>query len=288
MSFNSKILIVGATGRNGRELLSQFNENNIHVRAMVRNIEKTKKLKNATTELIEGDLSDPESLKVAFIDIDIAYIVTPVHPDSVIWFSNFFNAAKNANVKHVIKFSGFGADINSDSEVLRQHGESDKQLMESGLTYTILRPNSFYQNILWLSTQIKARGKFCMPLADASQSFIDMRDVAEATFNICTSDTHKNKIYKLTGPESLSLNSMANKLSSATGRLIKYMPITIKASEAGMKAAGLPEWNARVLAEIQGIFATGAYSKTTDDMKILLGREPRTFTDFAADYANHF
>lgn len=285
---NIKVLVVGANGSNGQELVRQLKSNDIPVRAMVRNKNKYTGSKGESIELVEGDLSKPDSLESALEDITTAYIVTAIHPDSVMYYSNFFKAVQESEVKNVIKISALGADLDSPSEILRQHAKSDLQLINSGLNYTILRPNSFYQNLLWEARQIKRRGKFSLPLADARQSIIDIRDIAEVTVNLCKKDILDNKIYHLTGPEAISFQEVAIQLSDVLNKEVKYIAISADASEQGMKAIGMQEWHVRVLSELQRLFAKGGFSEVVEDLKILLSREPRKFSDFASDYSAKF
>jgi len=279
--------MVGATGSTGKELLAQLSDSGIRPRAMVRNI-KTAKLCSDNVDIVEGDLSDPRSLDKAFEGVDSAFITTSIHPDATIYFSNYFGAAVRAGVRHVVKVSAIGADPTSPSRILGQHGESDERLIKSGLKYTILRPNSFFQNILFQSRQISRRNKFSLPLGDSCQSLVDIRDIAEAAVKVLTENGHENKIYDLTGPESLSCYDVASHLSGVTNRDIRYMPITSETAEQSMLSAGLPEWNASSLAEIQEFFATGAFSETTEALKLVLGRNPRQFSEFAVDHAPSF
>ncbi len=284
----AKLLIAGATGTNGRELLKQLSKHGIKARALVRDAAKAAGHASETVELVQGDLADPASLETAFEGIDKAYIVTAIHKDTVRGFKNFFEAAEAASVIHLVKFSAYGADVNSASEVLRQHGHSDKALIKCGIPYTILRPNAFYQNMLWQAGSIRSTGQFFLPVGDARVSKGDVRDVAEATVRILSEEGHENKAYDLTGPESISYYDVAYTLSQALKKPVTYVPVTVDAARTFMLDSGMPEWDANVVAEIQGVFATGIYAPVTDDLEQLLGHRPRTFTEFARDHVQVF
>ena len=163
------LLVAGATGTNGRPLLAELSQRGVPVRALVRDREKAADLAGDTVELVVGDLADRDSLVEAMQGIETAYVVTAVHKDTVAFFDNFFSAAKTAGVGRVVKFSGLRADAASPSEIIRQHGESDDALRASGLQWTILRPNSFYQNLLAQGPVIAATGQFYL-LCRASPS----------------------------------------------------------------------------------------------------------------------
>ena len=282
------LLVSGATGLNGRELLKQLSQQGIPTRALVRDPARAADLGNDFIQLVEGDLSDPASLNVAFEGIEKAYIVTSINQDTVRWFQNFYAAAKRAGVKHLVKFSGYGSSEDSRSEVIRQHGESDRLLRESGLTYTILRPNSFYQNMLWQADSIMSQGEFYLPVGDARQSMVDVRDIAEATIRVLTEPGHENRVYDLTGPESLSFDDVAREIAAVSGKAVRYVPVSVADAKSSMLESGMPEWDADVLAEIQGVFGSGAYAKVETDLEHILGRVPRRFATFALDHAKSF
>src|SRR5262245_10264089 len=162
------ILVVGATGTNGRELALRLAGAGRPVRALVRSPEKSADLARAGVELARGDLDDPASLDAALKGVERAFFVTAVDRRFVAWCRNFFDAAKRAGTSQVVKFSAMGAG-DAGSELLRQHGETDEMLKASGVPWTILRPNSFHQNLLWSAASIRERGEFYLPLRDARQ-----------------------------------------------------------------------------------------------------------------------
>ncbi len=284
----SSILISGATGLNGRALLQQLSSEGVGVRAMVRNVSQASDLAGDYVELIQGDYNDTASLRAALAGIDKAYIVTSVHRDALEWYEHFFTAAKDAGVKHIVKFSGLGSDVNSPSEIIRQHGESDAQLKASGMCYTILRPNSFFQNMLWQAQSIAATGLFYLPMGDARHSLVDVRDLAEATARVLSEDGHENREYDLTGPQSLSFFDVASTLSQELSKPVSYIPVSVEDAKAAMLENGMPGWDAHAVAELQGLLASGRYAEVVPDLENLLGRTPRAFGDFVHDYSSVF
>jgi uncharacterized protein YbjT (DUF2867 family) len=282
------ILVVGATGTNGREVVSRLAAAGQPVRAMARNPAKAGELRGANVEVVAGDLDDPASLDAAAAGADRAFFLAPVDRRYTGWFRNFLDAAKRAGVSHLVKFSGFGAGVNSPSELMRQHGETDDALANSGLGYTILRPNSFHQNLLWSAGSIKSQGAFYLPIGDARQSLVDVRDIADVAVEVLTKPGHEGRIYEITGPQSLSFHDVAAALSSVLGRPIRYVPVPREAALESMLKSGMPEWNARALADLYDVFAAGHAAWTTDVIERITGRAPRTFEQFARDYLEAF
>jgi uncharacterized protein YbjT (DUF2867 family) len=213
-------------------------------------------------------------------------VVTAVDPGAVRRFAAFFEAAHRAGGPHVVKFSGMGAG--GPAEILRQHGDSDRLLAESGLPYTILRPNSFYQDLLWSAGSIRERGEFYLPLRDARQSLVDVRDIADAAVAVLTGNGHAGKVYDLTGPAALSFAEVADTLSAVIGRPVRYVDVPPEAARQAMEGAGMPAWNAAAVAELYGYFADGKAAAVTGDIERLTGRPATSFAQFARDHAAAF
>jgi uncharacterized protein YbjT (DUF2867 family) len=255
---------------------------------MVRNPKKAEDLRKPNVEVVAGDLDDPPSLDAALTGVERTFFLAAVDRRYVGWFRNFLDAARRSGAPHIVKFSGMGAGLESPAEILQQHGESDRMLAESGLPRTILRPNSFFQNMLWSAGTIKDHGAFYLPMREARQSLVDVRDIASVAVEVLTGAGHEGQTYELTGPESLSYGEVADKLSAVLGKPIRYVDVPPEAALDSMLKAGMPEWNARAVTELFGFFATGAASRTTDTVTRITGEEPIPFEQFARDHAEAF
>jgi uncharacterized protein YbjT (DUF2867 family) len=282
------ILVVGATGTNGSEVVRRLVAAGHQVRAMVRTPSKAGDLASQNVELVQGDLDDPGSLGAALAGVGRAFFVAAVDRRYVGWFGNFLAAVQRAGSPHVVKFSGMGASAKSSSEILRQHGETDEALIDSGLPYTILRPNSFYQNMLWSAATIKEHGAFYLPMKSARQSLVDVRDIAAVSVQVLTGTGHEGKTYDITGPESLSYRDVADKLSEVLERSIRYVDVPPEAAFDSMLKAGMPQWNTRAVTELYGIFAAGEAAGITDTIERITGRTSISFARFARDHAADF
>ena len=282
------ILIAGATGTNGRMLTSRLVSAGYQVRALVRNIQKAQSLIQPNVELYEGDLSQPEGLQGALENVEHAFIATAIVPNTVELFQNFFDVAKQSTKPHIVKFSALGAGNDPQSAIQKQHTESDDVLIASGLPYTILRPNSFYQNMLGSIDSIKATGQFYQPFGNARQSLVDVRDLTEVAFSALTRMEHQSQIYELTGPESLSFHDVATQLSSTLGKEVTYIPVSPEVALQGMLDVGMPEWTANAIAELYSVFATGEFAETNDTIRQITGKPATTFAAWANDHKSAF
>jgi uncharacterized protein YbjT (DUF2867 family) len=278
------ILITGATGNNGRELVRQLTGAKHPVRAMVRNPARFPDLKALNVELAAGDFDRPETLDAALRGVEKAFLLTPVAERSAEWQSAFILAAQRARVKHVVKFSGMGADVYAGSELLRLHGQTDELLRHSGLPFTILQPNSFHQNIFTAADAIKTQGSFCLPLKNAAHSTVDIRDINTIAAKVLTTSGHEGNTYVITGPEALTFQQVAGKLSAVLGRKIQYVDVPTAAAADAMRKSGMPEWNARAITELLAYFSSGAAAEVTDTVPRLLGRPAISFEQFVKDH----
>lgn len=287
MMVNAKILVIGATGTNGREIIRQLTVRGIAVRVLVRGGGRIR-WETPLAQESEGDLDDQPSLERAMAGIDKVVVVAPVNDATARCSAKVIAAAGSAGVRHVVRFSTLGADRTADGGFLSQHGEADALLAASTLPFTILRPSSFLQNLLADAPMIKASGRIVAAVGDARLSFVDVRDLAEAAVRVLTEPNHERRTYVLTGPEALSYRDVARELTTLLARPITYHPMTTDAFERAVRAAGATPGRARTLAEIQAAFATDAFAEPTADLGELLARPPRRLADFLRDYADSF
>jgi uncharacterized protein YbjT (DUF2867 family) len=258
------------------------------VRALVRKPAEAAKLDGSKIEVAAGDFDLPETLDAALQGVEKAFLLTPVAERFVQWQKDFIEAAQRAKIRHLVKFSGMGADPRSASELLRLHAETDDLLRSSGIPFTILQPNSFHQNMLWSANTIKAQGVFYLPLKDASQSTVDIRDISAVAARVLTTFGHEGKTYVITGPETLTYQQVAEKLSSVLDRKIQYVDVPISTAADGMRKSGMPDWNVRVVSELLAYFATAAATTVTDSVPSLLSRPATSFEQFVKDYRAAF
>ncbi|MDK9760069.1 SDR family oxidoreductase, partial [Vibrio sp. D173a] len=243
------ILVLGATGNTGSEVVRQLKLKGADFGVMVRKSKSAEAMDLKAEQMREGDFSDVESMKSAMKGVKRIYVSMPIHQDNELWVANVIEAAQAANVEHVIKLSGMGAKIDAGSEIIRTHVITDNLLKESNLQWTIIQPNSFFQNLYGSLETINSMGQFFLPLADAKQSVVDIRDVAAVVVEALTGDGHHGQTYLLSGPEALTFSEQAAVLSQATGKNIEYVAISEEAFASAIKEAGMDEWFANALAD---------------------------------------
>jgi uncharacterized protein YbjT (DUF2867 family) len=281
------ILITGA-GVTGGEVLRQLVAADRKTRALVRSPERAESLRKLGVELIEGNFADSNSWKRALDGVTAVFNIIVTNRDAVSWNDMFLHCAKQSGVRHVVQLSGMNVSPKSPAEFHRQMSQCDEALTASGLSHTILRPNVFYQNMLRFAGSIQERGCFRSAVDDAYISMIDVRDVAEVAVKALTERGYSGNIYVLTGPQALTYFDVARLLSDAIGKPVVYEALTEDEGVRELIENGLPEPVARTRVEVHRSFSTGAFAEVTGNVQTLLHRAPRSFAEFARDYASAF
>lgn len=282
------ILVVGATGTTGREVIRLLSAASIQTRAFVRNPAKTILPEFYNIEIATGDLDDVQSIKEALKGIDKIYLATPNDPRQVEWEGNVVQAALECNVQYIVKLSTLGADINSPLSMSRWHGEAEGMVESSGIPHTFLRSHNFMQNTLSFAPGIVSENIIRAPVKKGRVSMVDARDIAAATMALLTDKKQPEKIYRITGSEALSYQDIADKISMGLGKTIRFENISYDAAKQTMLGAGTPDWLADDLILLYRRFEEGQGARITDDFIHLTGRAPIRFDQFVRDYADIF
>jgi uncharacterized protein YbjT (DUF2867 family) len=285
---SEKILVAGATGNAGGEVLRQLTALGVPVRALVRNRAKAEALAGPNVELVEGDLAKPDTLPPALEGVGKALLSSAPDPNQAALQNNLIDAAVRAGLRHIVKISAIGAAPDSPVSFCRWHAETERRLIRSGVPYTILQPNFFMQNTFSLAATIAAGGKFYGSMKDGKASFVDLRDIAAVATAALTTPGHEGKTYVVTGPEALSFAEVAAKLSAALGRPVAYVDIPRDALIQAMTGAGLPVWQAQGIAELYDWGSQGGAAVITDVIEKIAGKKPIVFDEFARDFAPAF
>ncbi len=280
------ILVIGATGTIGKDVVKGLKANGEQVRAMVHDPEKAPSAgREPGVEYVTGDLEKPESVIAALQGVDKAFLLSPEDPRMPELHGKFAAAAKDAGLRHLVRLSILPANPDAPLPLAKWHGEADRLVMQSGVPYTILRPASFMQNFLRSVGTISSEGAMFGAMGDGKVGHIDAQDIADVAVTVLTSEGHEGKIYPLTGPESLSMAEVAARLSTTLGKTIKYVNVSPDEAKSGMMAMGMPDWRAGAWVGLGGMIAMGKADMATPAVKNILGREPHNVDQFAAEYA---
>ncbi len=282
------ILVTGATGRTGSEVVKALIAKGEQVRALVRDPERAGAIQGPGVELVVGDVEKPETWDAALQGVDKAFLLSPEGPQMAELHGKFADAAKLAGVRHLLRMSILVANPDSPLAIGKWHGEADQNVANSGIPYTIIRPAYFMQNIIGSARMIASDGAFPGAMGDGKVGAIDTRDIGNVAATVLTSDGHEGKTYPLTGPEALSMGELAGKLSAVLGKEVKYVNVSQEKAKGDLMAMGMPDWMADGWVAIAMMISTGAATMVTPMVKGINGEEPRSFDQFARDYASAF
>src|SRR6267378_3995364 len=265
------ILVTGATGLNGKELLRVLSASGVAVRALVRNPARAEAIATLpNVEIVQGDMAHPETLATGLRGVDRAMLISSSDPMMLDVQTNFIDAARKAGVKHIVKLSGIMPELDSAFRFARMHGEIEKRLEASGMAFTHLRAGEFMPAYFRQVPNITAKGAMFLPMEDA-----------EIAAKVLTGSGHEGKTYSLTGPEALTMTEVAEKLSAATGKAIRYVNVPPEAARQAQLAAGMPPYLADALFELFAERRNGKEAQVWPDAELLLDRRPTSFDEFA-------
>ena len=280
-----KVLVIGGTGSLGSGVIAALRRAGVKVRCMSRYANKLKSLPEGV-EACVGDLEKPASLVAAFTGVEAVFLMTALSRNETLQGLAAVSAAKTAGVMKMVYLS---VPMPPGSDHIPHYlGKIpiERTLRESGINYTILRPNNFFQNdYLWCRAAVMSYGVYPQPIGSVGLSRVDSRDVADAAVNAFTKPGHDNKEYPVHGPDILTGESVARIFSKHLGREVRYGGDDL---EAWAKQAQhmMPEWMVRDLRLMYDYFQKHGLIATPEDFAEqykLLGREPRKFDDFVAE-----
>jgi uncharacterized protein YbjT (DUF2867 family) len=281
------IVVTGATGKIGSELVRRLAERGEAVRAVSRHVERGEDLPGV--ERVAADLTQRESLVAAFASAERLFLLTANSEDMVRLQKNALEAAREAGVRHVVKLSALGASEHSKSVIGLWHYNIERVLRESGIAWTILRPHHFMDNLLAQRENIVREGVVYSASGEGRIPFIDTRDIAAVAAAALTGPGHEGKVYTLTGPQALSYREATEILSRVIGRPLTYVAETEDETWARQRRAGEPAWRIAALLSIAAYQrAGGPTERITATVEELTGRPPYTFEQFARDHAAAF
>jgi uncharacterized protein YbjT (DUF2867 family) len=282
------ILITGAGGTVGTALVEELKGSDQKTRLTFRSKDKAEKAAAAGYDVVTLDYAQPETLGPAFAGVDTVFLLGTGVLGQAEGEINVVNAAKAAGVKKIVKLSIWGADA-EEYALARMHRTVERAIEASGLEWTFLRPNNFMQGfITYEGESIRAEGAFYLPAGEAKVNHIDARDIARVAAKVLTTPGHAGKAYNLSGPKAISYAEVADILSAAIGKPVRYVAVSDDAARSAMIAGGAPELYADYVIELYQYFRASGAAEVSSTVKELTGRDPITFEQFARDYAAAF
>ena len=280
-------LVTGGTGLIGGEVLRRLSQTGVPARALTRDMKKARNMPGVTW--VAGDLGKPETLPAAFEGAKRLFLLTHYLEDMVELQHNAIAAARAAGVTHVVKVSAFAASDHSKAPIGRWHYQVEKELQESGLAWTMLRPHHFMQNLLAQAEYVKNEGAIYSPSGDGKIPYVDGRDVGAVAAATLTTPGHSGKKYVLTGSEAMSYRQAAEIIAAVIGKPVRFVDESSEQARARRVREGLAP------AVIESALAIAAYQRAggktvtiTSAISDLTGQPPRTVEEFVREHASAF
>lgn len=281
------ILVTGATGNVGSQVVRELTQSGFPVRAFVRDESKARDLLDGV-ELAVGDFADTASIERSLDGVDTVFLASADGPDKVRHETSVIDAAARAGVEFLVKCSTIHARAGSPLPPFDWHGRIENHLRESGIPAAILQSNFYMSNILAAAEQVRRDNKLIAPASQGEIAMIHPSDVAAVAAVVLSSSGHEGATYRLTGPEAVSYMRLAEMLSVVTGSDVEFVDVPDDAARGALVASGMPDWLVDHLIALFGLIRRGELATVTDTVTQLTGREPRSFADFALEYKSFF
>jgi uncharacterized protein YbjT (DUF2867 family) len=265
-------LVLGGTGKTGRRVAARLQARGLPVRIGSRSGEPP------------FDWQKPETWASALDGVSAAYVsyypdvAIPGAPEAVRAFTEL---AVQSGTRRLVLLSGRGEEEAQRAEqAVREVGDG------VGVEWTIVRCAWFMQNFdeNYLLEPILA-GEVALPAGDVPEPFVDADDIADVAVAALTEDGHAGEIYELTGPRLLTFEEALGEIAKATGREIRFVPVSLEEFEAVLAGEQVPAEIASFLTYLFGTVLDGRNAHLTDGVRRALGREPKDFSDYARDAA---
>jgi len=282
------VLVTGATGNVASSVVAELRDRGIAVRAFVRDRARAAERLGGDVELAVGDFDDPASIRAALDGVDRVLLSSADGPRKVEHEAAVVDAASAAGVRLIVKASTASARAGSPLAPFDWNGRSEEHLGRSGVPATVLRSQFYMTNLLAAAEDVRTGGRLIAPARRGAIAMIDPGEVGAVAGVVLTSGGHEGRTYELTGPEPVSYADVAHELSQATGASIEYVDMPEDAARQALDASGMPGWLVEHLIGVFALIRSGTFVQTTDTVRRLTAREPRTFGEFAREHAAVF
>jgi uncharacterized protein YbjT (DUF2867 family) len=281
-----KVLVTGGTGTVGTQVVRDLLARGVEVSVLTRDAAKFKALPAGVTG-VEGDLRKPETVRSVFKGFDGVFLLNVVSPTESQEGHLAMCGIRLAGIKRIVYLSVQEADKAAHLPHFGAKVGVEEAIKQSGIAFTILRPNNYYQNDYWYKDVMPQYGMYPQPIGNKGCSRVDVRDIAEAAGIAMTTSGHEGQTYDLVGPEAVTGDSTAATWSRLLGKPIVYGGDDLDAWEKG-SLNYMPDWAAFDFRMMYDYFQKNGFVATPEAIARqtkLLGHAPRGFEAFAAETA---
>lgn len=280
----ARVLVIGAAGNTGRNIVHRLTELSVPVRAATRG----GKMTDDSAEPVRFDWADEASHDTALDGMDRMYLIAPgLVDDPSTLMLPFIERALKRGVRRAVLLSG--SPISEGAPGL---GVVHRELRERMPEWAVLQPSWFMQNFAvpqhHHAASLQREGRLVTATGQGRVGFVDARDIAEVAVRALTDARSHDTAHVITGPQALGYDDIADILTQVTGRPVRHQSVSPDEAQRHMEASGMPAAYARFLAHLEDTIRNGAEDRVTQTVSRVTGREPRTFESFARDHAAHW
>ncbi len=286
---SDRILVTGATGKVGKEVINQLVAKGIPVRAADINVEWVESAAKAqgwtNVECVLFNYDQPETFGPVLDGIERMFIVPPLlSPTQHEQIIAFIKYAETTDLKHIVNLSQMGSDEIKDLPLRK----GEIYIESCGIAYTHLRPNWFNQNFNTLHMAgIMEKGEIAVPAENIKSSYIDVRDIASmGVATLTEGEKHHGKAYTLTSGEAIDHHEVVRLISAASGKDIKYNPVSEDDYRKTLLGTGMKEGAAEMALNLYRLMRNGGTTAVSRDVPDVLGREAISFVQYTRDLAD--
>ncbi|MDC0225397.1 SDR family oxidoreductase [Gammaproteobacteria bacterium] len=277
------ILLTGATGKTGSATAKALNEKGVTFRALIRNEEKRGDIESLGGEVVIGSIESKEAVDQSMVDVETALILLPNSENQLSLEKQLVDSAKQAGAKRVVKMSSIEATPDATSPIPKLHLESEEYIKQSGLSWTMIKPNFYMQNLLASAGTIKDQGKIFLPMGEGKTGMIDTTDVGKVLAKVLSEDGHESMNHEITGPEILSFNEVAEIFSKGLDKQVDYVDVPLAAYKETLGQFLTNQWHLDAVIDLFKGIADGGIEEKTDTYSELMGESPKSLSEFISE-----
>ena len=263
-SDHTTLVLGGASGKTGRRVVERLAARGVPTRVGSRSGEPPFDWNDRTTwaRALDG-------VSAAYI----AYVPDLAIPGAAQTVDAFARQAVEAGVRRLVLLSGRGEE---------EAHRTERRVADAGAEWTVIRCSWFSQNFSEgvFADAVRA-GELALPVGDVPEPFVDVEDIADVAVAALTEAGHAGEVYELTGPQLLSFEQAVAEIAAATGRPIAFVPVAGDDFMAAMREQGVAEDELWLIRYLFNEVLDGRNAQLADGVQRCLGREPRSFTDYA-------
>jgi uncharacterized protein YbjT (DUF2867 family) len=264
-------LITGATGDVGSRVVERLIKSGERPRIFVRDAEKARLRFEDRVDVTTGDLADKASLNAAFQGVDALFLVNS-GPQIPLRDEIAAKAAKAAGVRHLVKLSSM--DVQHGLAIGAWHEQGEAAIRATGMPFTFVQPTGFMSNLLAWARSIKTEGVVRSSTGEGRRAFIHSDDIAAVVVRALTTGDYQGQSLPITGPDALTFKEVAEKIGSAIGKPVTFLPISDEEARRRYSAVSESAEETEAHVALWRAIREGRLAAVTDKVQRILGRAP--------------